>query len=257
MLTNLTLHLQKEAGASLGYNSSSLFQGTLMEYVSPEYGAALHQTGLKPYAQYIEAGKETLRWHILTMTKEAGEQIIDKVLKADLSCVHLKHKDLKLPITQKEMKTITYEELLEKEYFGTGSRYAEIKFISPAAFKSKGVYVFHPDIRLIFQSLMNKFDACCDSASIGSEEVLEHLAENIVVSRYNLRSVQFHMEGIRIPSFLGSVTLRINGPQPLVNLAQLLLAFGEYSGVGIKCAIGMGGIARISGEERKKHDREL
>lgn len=250
MLAKLEIQLQKREETKLDYNISSLFQGVLMEFVTDEYGEILHQTGLKPYAQYIEIKRECLVWNILIMTKEAKEQIVDRILSDDVSAIHIKHKDLSLPILCKKVKTITYDQLLDNEYFSNGSRLAEIQFISPTAFKSKGEYVFYPDLRLIFQSAMNKFDICCPSAAVGSEEVLEQLIENSKVVRYHLRSVHFHMEGVRIPAFLGTIHIRINGPQPLVNLVHLLLAFGEYSGIGIKCAMGMGGIKRIKKEER-------
>ena len=60
------------------------------------------------------------------------------------------------------------------------------------------------------------------------------------------------MEGIRIPAFLGTVTLKIDGPQQMVNLIHLLLRFGEFSGVGIKCAMGMGAIELLEKKEQKK-----
>jgi CRISPR/Cas system endoribonuclease Cas6 (RAMP superfamily) len=48
------------------------------------------------------------------------------------------------------------------------------------------------------------------------------------------------------------MTLRLHGPDTLARYVRFLLRFGEYSGVGIKTAIGMGGI-RIK-EGRTKDD---
>ena len=50
------------------------------------------------------------------------------------------------------------------------------------------------------------------------------------------------MEGIKIPSFVGEVTIRINGPEQMVNLANMLLKYGQYSSIGIKSAMGMGAV---------------
>ena len=86
---------------------------------------------------------------------------------------------------------------------------------------------------------MHKYDAFAENETIWMEEVLEQLAEYSEVIRYHLRSTVFHMEGVKIPAFKGSIMLRIRGPQPLVNLAHLLFRFGCYSGVGIKAAMGM------------------
>lgn len=48
------------------------------------------------------------------------------------------------------------------------------------------------------------------------------------------------MEGIRVPAFLGSLTLRLTGTQTMANFANMLFEFGTYSGIGIKTGLGMG-----------------
>jgi CRISPR-associated endoribonuclease Cas6 len=117
--------------------------------------------------------------------------------------------------------------------------------LTPCAFKSRGKYVLMPTLKLIYQSLMNKFDSNAVDFSIKSDEVLEQLETYSEIVGYNLRSTHFHLEGVRIPSFVGRIGIKVHGPQPLVNLVHFMLAFGEYSGVGIKCALGMGGIRII------------
>ena len=64
-----------------------------------------------------------------------------------------------------------------------------------------------------------------------------------------MRSTRFHLEGVTIPSFIGEVTIKITGPQMMVNLANMLAAFGEYAGIGIKTSIGMGAV-EINRERR-------
>jgi len=53
--------------------------------------------------------------------------------------------------------------------------------------------------------------------------------EYIEISGYKLRSTFFHLEGVRIPSFMGEITLNIKGPAQLVNLAHMLVFFGTYT----------------------------
>ena len=48
---------------------------------------------------------------------------------------------------------------------------------------------------------------------------------------------------------MGRITLKITGPQQFVNLMHLLIRIGEYAGIGIKTAMGMGAVEII---ERKK-----
>ena len=105
-----------------------------------------------------------------------------------------------------------------------------------------------PDVRYIFQSLMNKYSASSDELEMYDEETLEQLAGNSSIVRYRLQSVFFPLEGVKIPSFKGELTMRVGGSETMARYARLLAGFGEYSGIGIKTAMGMGGI------RRKNHD---
>ena len=89
---------------------------------------------------------------------------------------------------------------------------------------------------------MNKFDSFAGNMSIKDEEVLNHLVRHTKLISYKLRSTFFHLEGIKIPSFTGEISIRINGPETLANLANLLIYFGNWAGVGIKTSLGMGAV---------------
>ncbi len=41
---------------------------------------------------------------------------------------------------------------------------------------------------------------------------------------------------------MGKITIIIRGPEQLARLAGALISFAEYSGLGIKTALGMGGV---------------
>ena len=137
---------------------------------------------------------------------------------------------------------MSYEELINRYYLHEQSRKIKVRFLTPTSFKQNGEYVLFPSIRLIFQSLMMKFDVSNDVMETYSEEVLGHYEEHAKIFEYRLRSTLFSLEKIRIPAFQGEVSIFIKGPQQMVNLAHMLLHFGEYSGVGIKTGMGMGGI---------------
>ena len=80
-------------------------------------------------------------------------------------------------------------------------------------------------------------------SSIFSEELVEEFEQYTEITDYKLRSVRFSMEGVKIPSFVGECTIRIRGPQQMVNVAHMLAHFGEFSGVGIKTGLGMGALS--------------
>ena len=138
------------------------------------------------------------------------------------------------------MLQLESNDFMDQYYFTNANRYIKIQFQTPTAFKRRGEYVFFPDLPLIYQSLMNKYDAASQKETVVNEEVLEQLVQYSKVVQYRLRSCHYSVHGAKIPAFMGEITIRVSGPQAMVNFINMLLHFGEYSGVGIKAAMGMG-----------------
>lgn len=72
--------------------------------------------------------------------------------------------------------------------------------------------------------------------------MLESLIDNTEIIGYNLRSTVYHLESIKIPSYIGNICIKIHGTQQMAQIVKLLLTFAEYSGTGIKTALGMGAV---------------
>lgn len=240
MFNKLILELAGDL-SDISEQSTSLFHGVLMEKVNYEYGEILHISELKPFHQYLIKKEEKLFWIINTLNKEAYDNIIIPLLEEDFKSIKIKHKNLTLNIVSKSVSQILEDELIEKTYLSECGDYISINFLTPTAFKSGGKYIFYPDLRLIYQSLIKKYDSYADATKIGSKEVIEQLTENSQITFYSLRSTTFSIKG-NINSFIGTITIKISGPQIMKNLVHLLFEFGEFSGVGIKCALGMGAI---------------
>lgn len=252
MLARLEMKFQGQN--DLNYQMSSLFHGALMEQISDRYAGYLHQSQLHPYTQHLECREKEWYWIVNALDKDAVEQIIYGAL-FPLEEIHVKKRGLILPIAQRAIDKCTYRELMDQFYLAEGSRYIQIHFVTPTAFKQRGRYVFYPDLRCIYQSLMNKYDAAVKDEGMCDEETLEELCRGSEIKHYDLKSTQFALEGVRIPSFIGKVTIRVNGTQTMTDFANLLFRFGTYSGIGIKTALGMGAIKLIERGE-KGRDRE-
>ena len=225
-------------------NISSLLQGVLMENLEPEYAETLHQTGSHPYSQYITTDKNTVIWTVNCLSEEFENRVKPFLFHAEK--IRLKYKDDVLDVVEKSIRTVTVEEIVSKYGFKDSSRYIQVEFISPTSFKQNGSYAIFPDCRLIFQSLLMKFNAASGNQEFFTDEVLPDFEENCSIVDYRLRTVKFHLEGVKIPSFIGRITIRVNGNQQLVNMANMLIDFGAFSGVGIKTGIGMGAIRRAA-----------
>lgn len=244
MLAKLRMRLEVDK-PEFGYYQSSNMQGVLMEQLGSDYAEVLHEQGLKPYSQHILSG-ETCEWVVNTYTSEAYQKIMLPLLEEKFKQITLEKGGVHIQICSKELKTASRQELLDEFYSEQYSRYLNLEFITPTAFKSNGKYVIMPDTRYIYQSLMNKYSAASSDMEMYDEETLEQLVNNSSIVQYRLRSTSFPMEGIRIPSFKGEISIKITGTGIMAKYARLLARFGEYSGIGIKTAIGMGAL-RIKG----------
>lgn len=241
-LVELKLILEDEEAMELNFNKASLLQGVIMQQIDSEYATMLHSQGLKPYSQCIRLEQNTPIWYIRTLSTEAEKNIIQPLLSDGFQEFYLEHDEKKISIKDKSYTSTPINKLFQTFYTETSPRFYTIEFQSPTAFKKNGKYYFYPNIYNVYYSIMQRFDSVSKKESMFNEETLLQLAEHTEITAYSVYSVNFSLEGIRIPAFMGRITIRINGPQTMVNFANLLFQFGNYSGVGIKTAIGMGSI---------------
>lgn len=250
MLAELRMRLEADS-SEFGYYQSSNMQGILMERIDSDYAEVLHEQGLKPYSQYILTG-EAKEWIVTTLTKEAYYKIIVPLMDERFTGFTVDKKDIHIKIQSKELKKTSKQELLDEFYSDECDKYLNLEFLTPTAFKSDGRYIIMPDMRYIYQSLMNKYSAASVDMDMYDDETLEQLVRNSHIIRYKLRSTIFPLEGVKVPAFKGEIGIKITGTDTMARYAKLLARFGEYSGVGIKTAIGMGAL-RIK-ERGKKYD---
>lgn len=243
MPKKILLELKGSAGQRYSSSVATLLHGALMENIDSDYVGRLHSQDFHPFSQYALVDGDTIKWQISVLNEEAEDKIISRLMADDLQEIILEHRNERFEITRKEViKEVSYHDLINEFYFGKQDRYLRLKFLTTTSFKQNGQYCIFPSVRLIFQNLMKKYDQSSEDSSIFTEELLEHYEKYAQISGYRLQSSAFRLEGIKVPGFRGEITVKINGPQQMVNMAWLLAKYGEYSGVGIKTGIGMGGM---------------
>jgi CRISPR-associated endoribonuclease Cas6 len=220
-----------------------------MSLLDSDYAAVLHESKLHPYAQYISREEDGSCYWVVNCSNEGAAKNIIPVLMNQES-IFLEKLNAKIMLSDRAYNEISYETLSSLFYGEALPRFIEIRFLTPASFKSDGEYCFFPDIRKIYKSMMNKYDTAMkdSNSSVFDTETLDELCQQSRITRYNLRSRLFPVEGVTIPSFTGTLTLKISGSQTLINFAHMLFRFAEYSGIGIKTSMGMGAI-RIEKEK--------
>lgn len=240
MISSLEFELYGEIEQNRNDLLGGLLQGFIMENIDSSYAKKLHESNLHPYSQYILRDGEKLIWILNTFNIEAKDKLAEVIKKKD--SIYLRYKDKNFKINSCKEENLPYSEFVARYYLGEGKRKLNIKFLTPTSFKQNSKYVMFPSIRLMFQSLMMKFDTGSADMKIFDKQILRDFEDNIEISGYKLRTTSFHLEGVKIPSFIGEVSIVIRGAKELVNLANMLIAFGCYSGIGIKTSIGMGGM---------------
>ena len=239
MIRQLTMELKS---TQLNRNMASILQGVIMENVSGQFAEKSHISGIRNYSQYIRQDKDGRWFWTINTLDDESEEIISSISK--LNEIKLEHKDMVIPLENTAFLETSFDELFERYYYTEEklSNYVDIRFITPASFKSDGKYVNIPSVRLIVSSLMSKYDAISTETTLNGAATLDEITQRIEISKYNLKSCQFQLEGIRIPAFIGNVVLHVKGNTNLVSMINMLADFGQYSGIGIKSAIGMGAI---------------
>lgn len=252
-----SLRIRLEADNNLSYRQGSLFHGAIMEILNHEYADELHQSHLHPYSQYLETDSAgAVYWVVNCTNQKALDNILSPLMK--LGSVYIKKLNKEIRFLDKTYRENVYQKLSDSFYNGHSSRYIDLRIKSPLSFKKHDEYVIFPDLRDFYKSLMNKYDEAMKESDISmfDQSALDELCEKSAIVRYNLRSCGYPLEGVLIPSFWGSMSLKISGAQTLVNFAHMLFQFGEYSGIGIKTSMGMGAVAIIESKGGVKNEND-
>lgn len=231
MIQSYQFHLSVPQPFSAAYP----LYAAVLEYAPQDFASRLHDSAATPVSQYIH--NDT--WQISLFGPEAIRNL-GPVLD-NLSQVDLRRDRVHLDLQLRDVRRIcSVESLLDSPVMDRG----EIRMLTPTAFKSKGAYQLLPTQRLVMQNLILKwngyFGDICPIEDEGGG--LDTLAEGLRYRSVHLDSCIYSMKQTQIPGVLGTVAFdnRLEGFHR--QLANALLTFGSFSGLGIKTALGMGGL---------------
>lgn len=228
----------------------SILHGVLMQKLNPDYVKYLHNSsGFKPISQYVlptpgartqEVEDRGLVWTIHMLGAEAIREV-RPVLESERN-YYLEQKNIQLNLIEVKADDPIAEEVFCSHFLldGQPSYNPRIRYLTPSSHKSNGQYSLFPSVELIIYNLVQKWNAYAKDYSLEDKQALADIIQRTRIRNYQLRSVRYHLESINIPAYMGALEFSIRGPEPLVKLVNLLLAFAEYSGIGIKTSLGMG-----------------
>lgn len=236
MLAKMTIELQED---SLHPNMASLFHGYLMKEIDPSFAEYLHYNQTNPFTSCIvrERTGDKAYWRITTFNKTAYDEIIAPLTGGSSDSIYIEHKDMEFHIRNMRVEKSSFEEL-----YLNAKRTPRLRLLTPTSFKSEGRTHIFPDVKVLLNGVINKINLHSDSIKIEDEHTLEEMMAGIYLREYNLRTAVFNMEKIKIKGFLGTLDVGLYGDPALLELLNFVLASAQYTGLGIKTSLGMGGI---------------
>ena len=214
------------------------FYSSLLSLLPGDCAEALHEQGETPVSQCLYREKGEDFWRIQLLDDGTNESF-GPVLQ-ELKTLPLNTGGVSLALL--EQKSFTAGTLIETARSMEAGRYFPLRFLSPAAFKQNGRYAVLPDKELLLQSLLNKWNTSFPGYPLEDADAFRMLSDGIRVSDYNLRTTRFLLKDMKIPGFIGNLCFDTQLSPPLLDIWKMLVTFSEYSGVGIKTALGMGGV---------------
>lgn len=204
----------------------------LLSRIDKDYGDHLHRQEILAVSQYLDI--KNGMWNISFFDDEAYERFIP--------IINERKYDLENCGTARAVSVEThYSEPVVG--LGAANNKIRIAFGSPTAFKSNGQYMNYPTAEHIVRSAVRKWRLCGEN--LMDDETLQYLADNIQITDYRLRSTLFKLKKAAIPAFMGEVTLKSQLDNTYNRVLNSVMEFAQYSGIGIKTTLGMGGTTII------------
>ena len=180
----------------------SVLHGVLMELVGTDYAGQLHEAGLRPYNQYVYFDKDR------TILEETS-----------------------------------YEDLIHK-FWSSDSLYTQAKLqcMSTTSFKVDKQYTIFPEAFRIYRYLLRQWNQFSTFGMLDTDSILGDLEAGVFIRDYNLRMGIYGLEGVKIRGFRGQVVMQFKRNVEMQRVLALLSYYSQFTGLGIKTALGMGGI---------------
>ncbi len=240
MIYKKTYEIINDKNLKMDYNWGSVMHGLIMEQIKTSYAYKLHESSINPFTQFIYYDKIFNKnyWTINCLNDESSNNILTSILEKNY---YLKNKNTEISLKQIENNVIDPKEIVNNNLMTDKDIFSnKFNFVTPTAFKKNGHYLNYPSVFNIYSSLMKRWDTFND-IKIFDYEVLEHIANKAYVKKYNLSSRQFYLEKTKIPSFIGNIEYALPISKELKKICNILNEYSLYSGVGIKCSLGMSG----------------
>lgn len=213
----------------------------LLEMLSPETAERLHENIRSPISQNIVKDKNSGKyiWEINSFDNELSEELSD-ILKVSRT-FHAEKADTEFRIESVKRDYIGgFRDIRQRTSALMEQSRIKLDICTTAALKKSGEFLLFPDIELIIKNLWKRWNDVFPDNPFDDDDALALLLHGVYISAYDLSSSIYRMKGNDIRGFYGSITIGSRLSPPMKELLCALLYFSQYSGIGVKTALGMG-----------------
>ena len=247
-ITTFDITVKFETDLPIHQSMGSVFHGIIMQYIDTDYATELHRSQVHPYRQFVffDDKSQSYIWRIITFSYTCETQI-RFMLESLPNKVFVRQKQLYLGIVTMSISSTSHDALCELLLGPNLDDPADIQeiqinFKTCTSFKSQDAYQPFPDLERIFQSLLKRWNAFSETYTFTAPGLAKELCQATTLVDYRIQFKPYRVERTQIPAFIGYYTVRFKKNHSLAPLAMLLLFYSQFTGVGIKTALGMGGI---------------
>lgn len=247
MLRQVEFKIKLPQDIKINSSMGSVFHGALMDIVGAETAEWLHaQNASRPFNQcvYYNRVLGVPFWRITVLNEEAETRIMEPVINAVGKELFLRQKNYAIEIGAVTTdKSSSYQKIADDAFLSDDvPKGGSISMLTATSFKRDGEYVIMPEVYLIFQSLLNRWNLFSDKNKLVEQELDKELAGCCHIIGYSLYSQVFSLENSKVTGFRGDIRVRFRANEMVRRIMGMLFAYSQYAGLGIKTALGMGAV---------------
>lgn len=246
-LEKFTLKLKIDTDRKVNPSELSIYtHAILLDILPAEIADQVHNAQTNPYSQHCYYSQGDYYWEINILEQQIAEELRSILFSAEFQSFNVNQwDDLLIKIESKSLRTLNQSDLADIFYRQEAKSQFNLIFDTPTSFKSDEKYIFYPDLRLIIQSMMFKYNYFFETEDF-DEKFLNKVLEKTKITSYKCQSHYFKVHGYAIPAFRGEIRMTCWATDSVKKYLDMLLKFGEFSGVGMKTGLGMGSIRYLS-----------
>lgn len=209
--------------------------GALMKLIPEDEAEILHNNSLQPFSLFtMHIPDENLVLARLSVLTDEWKHLCDVLA----SCPSLKIYGMKHPLVlQNVSKNATPD--IQDEAALLCSDKVRLHILSPAIYRSSGKSYCTPVLSRFFRSVIEKYNKFIKPLD---EQAALSIIDGLHIQSYQLSGNQYNISGNIYNGMTGFTDIIMPKKTDDALVLKQLLAFAQYSGIGAKTAVGMGGI---------------